>query len=250
MIDDPQGTVLALFAIFCRIGSCFMVLPGFSSARIPVMLRLMLAVAISFSLAPILWNTVYPKVSDPGSTYISLVFVEGIIGIVFGMIARFFVLGLEFTGTVITMMVGFSAPPAADVLEDGSQNQLTNMISFAGLLVLFIMDFHHVLILALADSYRTVPLGGVFEARRALVTLTDTLSQTFMVMLRLSSPFIVYGFLFNMAIGFVNKMSPQMPIYFISTPFIIMGGLFLFYFGVISMLHLFAEAFMPIFSSV
>lgn len=250
MINDPQGTVLALFAIFCRIGSCFMVLPGFSSARIPAMLRLMLAVAISFSLAPILWSTVYPKVSAPATTYISLVFVEGIIGVVFGLIARFFVLGLEFTGTVMTMMVGFSAPPAADVLEDGSQNQLTNMISFAGLLVLFIMDFHHVLILALADSYRTVPLGGVFEARRALVTLTDTLSQTFMVMLRLSSPFIVYGFLFNMAIGFVNKMSPQMPIYFISTPFIIMGGLFLVYFGIMSMLRLFAEAFMPIFSSV
>ena len=148
------------------------------------------------------------------------------------------------------MMVGFSAPPAADVLEDGSQNQLTNMISFAGLFLLFIMDFHHILILALADSYRTIPIGGDFEARRALVTLTDTLSQTFMVMLRLSSPFIVYGFLFNMAIGFVNKMSPQMPIYFISTPFLIMGGLFLVYFGIASMLRLFAEAFMPIFTSV
>ena len=250
MINDPQGTVLALFAIFCRVGSCFMVLPGFSSARIPSNVRLMIALAISLSLSPILWNTVYPKVSSADTTYISLVFVEGLIGVVFGMIARFFVLGMEFTGTVLTMMVGFSAPPAADVLEDGSQNQLTNMISFAGLFLLFIMDFHHILILALADSYRTIPIGGDFEARRALVTLTDTLSQTFMVMLRLSSPFIVYGFLFNMAIGFVNKMSPQMPIYFISTPFLIMGGLFLVYFGIASMLRLFAEAFMPIFTSV
>ena len=42
MISDPQGTVLVLFAIFCRIGSCIMTLPGFSSARISVTVRFFL----------------------------------------------------------------------------------------------------------------------------------------------------------------------------------------------------------------
>jgi flagellar biosynthesis protein FliR len=250
MISDPQGTVLALFAVFCRIGSCFLVLPGFSSARIPIQFRLFIALGVSLSLMPMLWDVVYPKVSSPETTYIGIVFVEGLIGVVMGLIARFFVLGLQFTGTVLTMMIGFNAPPTNDVLEDGAENQLTNMLSFAGLLVLFILDFHHVIILALADSYRTLPIGGDFEARRALVTLTDTLSSTFMIMLRLASPFIVYGFLFNIAIGFINKLSPQMPIYFISTPFIIMGGLVLVYFSVAAMIRLFADAFMPLFSSV
>ena len=36
MTDDPQGIVLALFAAFCRIGGCILVLPGFSTARVPV----------------------------------------------------------------------------------------------------------------------------------------------------------------------------------------------------------------------
>jgi flagellar biosynthesis protein FliR len=250
MISDPQGTVLALFAVFCRIGSCFLVLPGFSSARIPIQFRLFIALGVSLSLMPMLWDNVYPKVSSPETTYLGIVFVEGLIGVVMGLIARFFVLGLQFTGTVLTMMIGFNAPPTNDVLEDGAENQLTNMLSFAGLLVLFILDFHHVIILALADSYRTLPIGGDFEARRALVTLTDTLSSTFMIMLRLASPFIVYGFLFNVAIGFINKLSPQMPIYFISTPFIIMGGLVLVYFSAAAMIRLFADAFMPLFSSV
>lgn len=248
MINDPQGMVLAVFAVFCRVGTCFMVMPGFSSARIPAMFRLFAAVAISLSLTPLLWNTVYPKVSGPAITYISVIFVEGMIGMVIGLITRFFVLGLQFTGTVVTMMIGFNAPPTNDVLEDGSENQLTNMISYAGLLVLFLLNFHHVVIMALVNSYHTLPIGGVFEARRALVTLTDTLSATFMVMLRLASPFVVYGFLFNVTIGFINKLSPQLPIYFISSPFIIMGGLTLLYFGVALMIGLFADAFMPIFN--
>lgn len=250
MISDPQGTVLALFAVFCRIGGCFLVLPGFSSARVPAQLRLFVALGISMALTPILWDTVYPKVQAPDTTYIATIAVESLIGVVIGLVARFFVLGLQFTGTVMTMMVGFTAPPASDILEDGTENQVTIMISFAGLLLLFMLDFHHVIIMALADSYKTLPIGGAFEGRRALVTLTNTLSSTFMIMLRLASPFVVYGFLFNVTIGFINKLAPQLPIYFISQPFLVMGGLILIYFGVATMIRLFADAFVPLFTSV
>ena len=45
MIADPQGTVLVLVAIFCRIGACIMTLPGFSSARISTTIRFFLAFA-------------------------------------------------------------------------------------------------------------------------------------------------------------------------------------------------------------
>ncbi|WP_425530453.1 flagellar biosynthetic protein FliR [Stenotrophomonas maltophilia] len=46
-----------------------------------------------------------------------------------------------------------------------------------------------------------------------------------------------------MAIGFVNKLTPQIPIYFISLPFVIAGGLILFYFAVPTLLSLFGDGF-------
>ena len=46
-----------------------------------------------------------------------------------------------------------------------------------------------------------------------------------MVVIRLGSPFIAYAILVNLAIGFVNKLTPQIPVYFISLPFVIAGGL-------------------------
>ncbi|MCO6187101.1 flagellar biosynthetic protein FliR [Rhizobium sp. L1K21] len=248
MINDPQGTVLVLIAVFGRVGACFMFLPGFSSARIPMQLRLYLAVAVSMALLPILWDRLYAHVQDAPTQFVSMVFVETAIGAVIGLIARFFVLGLQFAGTVITMLSGFNAPPASDILESESSNQVTNLISFGALMVLFSLNFHHVIIAALADSYQTLPVGGAFDTRKALVTLTDTLSATFMVMLRLSSPFIAFGFLFNVAIGFINKLSPQIPIYFISAPFQILAGLVLMYFGMAAFLKLFADAFLPVFN--
>ena len=53
--------------------------------------------------------------------------------------------------------------------------------------------------------------------------------------------------LFNLAIGFINKLAPIVPVYFISAPYLVLGGMILFYLGVASMLSLFADAFGPIF---
>ena len=247
MISDPDGTVMALFAAFCRIGGCIMLMPGFSSARVPAQIRLFLAVAVTLSLSPILWNTIYPKVGGKPIDYIELIVVETAVGSVIGLITRFYVIGLQFTGTIIAMSIGFNAPPMPDIIEDGAENQLTNMLSFAGLLILFMLDFHHTVFRALVDSYGAIPVGGVFQIQKALITLTDTLQSTFMVMLRLGSPFLLYGLIFNVAIGFVNKLAPQIPVFFISAPYLIMGGLILFYFGVTAMLRLFVDGFMPVF---
>ncbi|TIO84716.1 MAG: flagellar biosynthetic protein FliR, partial [Mesorhizobium sp.] len=35
-----QGVVIAAFLAFCRIGACFMLMPGLSSARVPLQVRL------------------------------------------------------------------------------------------------------------------------------------------------------------------------------------------------------------------
>ncbi|WP_026613196.1 flagellar biosynthetic protein FliR [Ensifer aridi] len=246
MINDPEGTVLALFAAFCRIGGCVMIMPGFSAARVPMQVRLFIAVALSMAILPIMWTDIYPQVTGKDHTYIYLIATETVVGAVIGLVARYYVLGLQFAGTAMTMLIGFSPPPTADVLEDTAENQLTSMISFTGLLILFMLDFHHVIFEAIAQSYRVMPIGVGFDAHGMLITLTDSLGQTFMIMLRLASPFLIYGLLFNVAIGMVNKLAPQIPIYFISQPYLIMGGMFLLYLGIAAMLRLFADGFGPV----
>lgn len=247
MIQDPEGVVLALFAAFCRIGGCILVMPGFSTARIPTTIRVLFAITVTIALLPIMWDQLYPKIRGTTPDYMLLCLFESLIGIMLGMIARLYAQGLQFLGTVVTMMIGLNTPPAADILEDTSEGQLTNVLTFAGLMVLFMLDFHHQIFIAVADTYRTMPPGTVFDPQKALISMTDTLSATFFVMLRLASPFILFNVLFNLAIGFINKLAPIVPVYFISAPYLVMGGMILFYLGVASMLSLFGDAFGPIF---
>ncbi len=248
MISDPQGTVLVVFAIFCRIGSCIMTLPGFSSARISVTLRFFLAFATSLAMTPLLFDTLYPKVSVGGASLVGVIVAEILIGMMYGLVPRFYVLGLQFAGSAVSMAIGLNTPGAMDVLEDTSENQMTNLISFGGLLLLFMMDFHHVVFRALVESYTVMPLGGMPDSQKMLITLTDTLSQTFMLMLRLASPFLIFGLMFNVAVGLVNKLAPQVPVFYISTPYLLMGGLMLVYFTIAAMVMQFAQYFPMIFN--
>jgi flagellar biosynthetic protein FliR len=249
MLLDPQGTILALFLAFCRMGGCVMVMPGFGSARVPAQIRLFTAVAISMAVLPVLWDSIYPKASAPGATYVGLIVTETLIGMMYGLIARLYTFCLQFAGAVLSTAIGFSAPGGHDVLEDSQENQLTNLLTLSGLMLLFMMDFHHIVFRALVDSYNATPVGAVIDPQKMLITLTDTLRASTMIMLRLASPFLIYGLMFNVAIGLINKLSPQIPVFFISTPFLVAGGLFLLYLSIAALVRQFADGFGPVFTN-
>src|SRR5690606_38404181 len=156
-----------------------------------------------------------------------LIVSELLTGALIGLVARFYLLALQFIGTATAMMIGFGNPGGTAIEEEEPQPTLGVIISLSALMLLFLLDFHHEIVRALIASYRVVPIEGLFDAQSALIDLTDTISQSFFLVLRLGSPFIAYAILVNLATGFINKLTPQIPIYFISMPFVIVGGLIL-----------------------
>jgi flagellar biosynthesis protein FliR len=62
--------------------------------------------------------------------------------------------------------------------------------------------------------------------------------------LQISSPFIIYALLINFMIGLANKLTPQVPVYFISVPFVLAGGFFILYLTIGDALRFFMLGFM------
>ncbi len=244
MIASLDTIVLGAVLAFCRIGACFMIMPGLSNSRVPVQIRLFVAIAASGALLAYMWDTISPAISRDASVYVPMVVSELLTGALMGTITRMYVMALQFMGTALAMLIGFGAVNGPGISNGEPEGPLGEMVSFSALMLLFVFNFHHEVIRALAQSYQVAPLGVFFDPRAALVDLTDTLGEAFQIALRLGSPFIAYGILMNLTIGFVNKLTPQIPVYFISLPFVIAGGLILFYFAVPVMLSLFADGFM------
>jgi flagellar biosynthetic protein FliR len=240
-----EAIVLAAFLAFCRIGGCFLVMPGLASVRVAPQIRLFLAIAVTAALLVHLWDTILPYASRRPDALLLLIVSETLTGAMIGLLARLYMLALQYIGTSMAMLMGFGGVSGQAIEEPEAQAALTSLVTFSALLLLFLLDFHHEIVKALVASYRIAPPETLFNPRGALVDLTDTLSEAFFVVIRLGSPFIAYAILVNLSIGFVNKLAPQIPIYFISLPFVIFGGLLLFYFGSNVFLSLFADGFLP-----
>ena len=236
---------MAAFIAFCRVGGCFMLMPGLASVRVPVQIRLFVAVAATFALLIHMWDAILPFVRQRPDALFLMIVSETLIGALIGLMARLYMLALQFMGSAIAMSIGYGGQMGPGIEESEPQAALAGILSFSALLLLFVLDFHHEIVKALVGSYRLVPVNALFDPRTALVDVTDTLSESFFVVLRLGSPFIAYALLVNIAVGFVNKLTPQIPVYFISLPFVIAGGLLLIYFGVPVFLSLFADGFLP-----
>jgi flagellar biosynthetic protein FliR len=240
-----DAIVIAAFLAFCRIGACFMLMPGLSSIRVPMQIRLFTAAAVTFALLAHLWDFLVPFVSSRPDALLLLIVSEVLIGALIGLLARLYLLAVQFIGSAMGMMSGFNAMGGTAIEEPDPQGALGAIISLSVLLLLFVFDFHHEIIRALVDSYEVAPVDTLYNPASALADVTDTLSAAFLVMLRLGSPFIAYAILVNLAVGLINKLTPQIPIYFVSLPFVLAGGLILAWFAIGPFLSLAVDGFLP-----
>jgi flagellar biosynthesis protein FliR len=242
--EETSALVLALFLIFCRIGSCLMLLPGYSSARIPANVRLFIALALSMAVSPGLLPQIVPIVG-PASDDLRLQLVVGEIlnGAMIGLLGRVFILALQFAGNFIAQAIGMGMALGTPIDEPDAVPALVTLITLTATVMIFSLNLHAEVIQALVASYLTLPVALGFSPRAGLVALTDNLDETFKLCLRIASPFVIYAVVVNLAVGLANKLTPQIPVYFISLPFVLAGGLILLGYSMGDFLLQFTQAF-------
>jgi flagellar biosynthetic protein FliR len=223
-------TVLAVFAIFCRIGACLMLMPGTSSPVLPAHVRLFAAIALTLGLSPLLLPAVSGAVGD-GQPFnvLSLIGSELMIGALIGLASRIYFLALQTLGAAMANAIGITAIPGVSLEDGDTMPALASLISLAAVTLVFASGQHWELLGGLVRSYRVWPPAEGVSAAIKLTTLVDRLSASFMLSLRVASPFLIYAVIVNLAIGLANKLTPSIPVYFISLPFVIAGGLILLY---------------------
>ena len=232
MTSIGPPAVLATFVIFCRVGTCLMLMPGFSSARVGARIRLFLAFAVTLVLTPLLLPTVQPLVSDATPEGLATLIVsEMMIGAMIGLLGQLFFMALETLGNVATMAIGYGPIPGVAIEDSQPQPALVSILTMSAVVLLFVTGHYWEVLRGLTASYAAMPAARLFNAEIALSRIAGVLSDAFLLALRISSPFIIYAVVVNFAIGLANKLTPQIPVYFISLPFVLGGGLFLLYVG-------------------
>lgn len=235
--------LLGIFLIFCRIGGCLMIAPGFSSSRIPMQVRLFIGLATSLALAPVLLEKVRAGITSQVPAAI-LIYIgsELLTGILIGLLGRVYFLALQTMLSAVAMALSF-AMPGTPIDEAEPLPPISSFIMMAATAVLFLSDLHWELFRGIIASYSRLPFGEGLGTRLSLTQLVDQIGVAFVLALRISSPFILYSVIVNLAVGLTNKLTPQIPVYFLATPFVMIGGLLIVYFAAGDYVLLFMEAF-------
>jgi flagellar biosynthetic protein FliR len=220
-------TFLGVFMIFCRLGGCLLIAPGFSSPRVSPQVRLLVALTVTFALAPLLLPKVGGIVDQAPTATLWWIGCETLTGLTIGLFGRAAYFALETMTNLLAMSIGFGAIPGTAVTENETTPIVGALIMLSATMLIFATGLHWEVFRGVVNSYDRIPPGEPFGTRLGLSQLVDHLTAAFAMALRLTGPFVVYSVIVNFALGLANKLSPQIPIFFIATPFVMAGGLFL-----------------------
>lgn len=237
-------TVLVTFIIFCRVGGCLMLMPGFSSPRVPVVVRLFIAVAVTLAFVPFLGPDVAKLTSAAQPLEVlRLITQELLVGGFIGFMGHIFIGALETLGTAIAQEMGLANALGAPIDENESLPTIATLPTFLATTLLFVTDLHWEVLRGLVSSYKALWVSDGLSLQFSLVKIADTLGAAFLLSLRIASPFIVFSLIVNLGIGLANRLTPQIQVYFMAAPIVVFAGLVLFYFTFRQLIELFMAGF-------
>ena len=211
------GNIILFMAIFTRLSGLFTSAPLFSTYPIPAQIKIWLAAAIAFILFPIVQaNTqfVTPN-SVPALTLI--LFKEFLIGYV-----------IELGVNTFTIQMGLSADQALNPASGGNSPVITQAYTYLASMLFVILGAHRWLFSALYNSFKSMPVGYIFNFSPGLVEQIVVITgQMFAVGLGIAIPIFGVLFITDILLGFTSKMMPQMNIFMVSLPLKIYLGLLL-----------------------
>jgi flagellar biosynthetic protein FliR len=234
--------VFAVLLLFCRIGACLMIAPGVGGSQIPTQVRLFATVGVTLALTPLLLGEAHVDGLDPIAMS-RLIVSELLTGAVIGVLARLFFSALETLAYASASLLSLANPFGVEVDQGQQTPPLASLVTLGATTMMFVANFHWQIVIGIVDSYRAIPFGAAFDARRSLTEIGDVLGQSFLIAIRVASPFFLYSVIVNFAMALINRVTPQIAIFFIAPPFVISGGVPLLYFTIRGQLAEFLAAF-------
>jgi flagellar biosynthetic protein FliR len=213
----------AFVLVFARIGTMLMLLPGLGELSVPVRMRLAAALLLAAVLMP-LHRAAYQIDLKSFGPLLALLGEELFVGAVLGLAARLTIAALQVAGSIVAQQMGLAFVTAIDPAEREQSVILANFLTMLGVTLIFATDMHHLVIAALDDSYRVFAPGEVPLLGDVAALTTRTVTSTFRIGLQLSAPFLVFGLLFNLGLGVLSRLMPQMQVFFVGLPLSIMLG--------------------------
>lgn len=216
----------AIFLVFARLGSAFVLMPGIGEIFIPMRFRLSAALAASFLLSQVM-EPVLPEVPVTVPGTILLLASEITIGMFMGMVARILMSATHIAGVIMTLQSGLGAAMQFDPTQGIQGSAFGSLLTMLGVVLFFALDLHHVFLAGIHDSYTLFLPGHFMPVEDVGIYGSKLVAGTFTMALKMASPIIVIGLMLYFIAGLLGRLMPQMHVFFVVLPLQILTSFFI-----------------------
>lgn len=217
LADFLAAETFGFLLVLTRMGALFMTAPAFGEQQVPARVRLGLALATSF-LIYLNLSDALPALPAGLGAFVGLILVELTVGLMIALAMRILFSALNVAGTVVAFQTSLAFSQQFDPTQ-GTQSAITaNLMSMLGILLIFTSNLHLVMLGAMVDSYAKFPTGALPAVGDMASLITDYVAASFLLGMQIAAPFLVFGIVFNIGLGFVARLMPQLPVFFVALP--------------------------------
>src|SRR5271166_2467055 len=186
--------------------------PFLSSNAIPAPLKAALTLLVTALIYPLRG----PVQLDLTSwQWVSVALSEVVIGMVLGLAANFMMEAPMMAGQILGVQMGYSLAALFDPQTNADTPVLAEFNRLAALLIFLQLDVHHWLLRSVVNSFAYLPAGAASATFAMATGLLHAAGGIFLAGVQIAAPSLVATLVADMALGFLGKASPQLPVLFV-----------------------------------
>jgi flagellar biosynthetic protein FliR len=226
---DISAWVSRLWWPALRVSGFVLTAPVASEPSIPGLVKIVLTLGLAFVLAPLVQVPAGLSIFS-GSGMLSAV-LEVLIGVSVGLSVQVAFEALNFAGQSISLTMGLGFATLVDPQHGAQTPVLGQMFVIFGTLTYLSIDGHLLLINALADSFRHLPIGAARLGHDFPLTLVLWGARVFDTGLLIALPIVVSLVIVNLGLGVVTRAAPQLNLFGVGFTITLMSGFFVLLVG-------------------
>jgi len=220
-----QGQVASFIWPLLRISAMFVAVPLFSIKAVPARVRLILSVAMTFVVMPLL--PAFPAVDMFSYEGIRVAIAQVMIGLSSGFIVQMVFAAVVFAGQGVALSMGLGFASMVDPQNGQQVPVIAQLYVITSTLIFLGLDAHLLLIKMLLDSFTSLPIGIDGIAKADIWAIIAWSSRLFAGGLLLAMPVIVSLLLVNIGFGVATRAAPQLNIFSVGFPVTLTLGIVL-----------------------
>jgi flagellar biosynthetic protein FliR len=228
-VADISAWVSRMWWPALRVSGFVLTAPATSETSVPGLVKIVLTLALAFVLAPLVQIPTGLSIFSADGMLSAVL--ELLIGVTIGLSVQVAFEALNFAGQSISLTMGLGFATLVDPQHGAQTPVLGQMFMIFGTLLYLAMDGHLILINALAESFKHLPIGAGHFGHDFPLMVVLWGARVFDTGLLIALPLVIALVIVNAGLGVVTRAAPQLNLFGIGFTITLMSGFFVLLVG-------------------